>query len=231
MGISSWYFPTIFIGRMCFNSIYSYGCIQKFVLYKKVKKKISFQNCLGSSGSTSMVTSVSLPSECSSYTSNSDSTRHFTYTANTTLCDNTSPFGASSVWIRFTGGAGTMLANGAVPMNRCGTTTTGYYNGTLPAVGSTVQGTVCFTSGTNNCSNPTIISVANCNGFYIYYLSAVSSCAARYCTVWFLLCFSMLTFHTDRARRQVIVSFFVFCKLFCEGSQLPIPQLYNKRNT
>lgn len=150
---------------------------------EKRKQKYLSQNRLGSAASSSLVTTVNLPSQCSAYTTDSDPTRHYTYNSTTSACDNSNPFGTSSVWIRFTGAPGSALANGAVPVNRCGTTMSGYYNGTLPSVGATVQGTVCFASNANTCFNPTTISVTNCNGFYIYYLTAVPSCPARYCTV------------------------------------------------
>lgn len=155
----------------------------KVSITKRENNSFYLKNCLGSAASTSVITAVNLPPQCSAYTTDSDPTRHYTYTSTTSSCDNSSPFGASPVWIRFTGASGSALANGAVPENRCGTNMSGYYNGTLPSVGTTVQGTVCFTSNTDTCSNPTTISVTNCNGFYIYYLTAVPSCPARYCTV------------------------------------------------
>ncbi len=132
---------------------------------------------------TTTTTTTALPSQCSSYTVNSDSTRYYTYSGATTYCDNSSPFGTSPTWIRFTGATGTQLANGVISMNQCGTVSTGYYVGSLPTVAMTVQGTVCFSASGNTCSNPTLISVTNCNGFYIYYLPAVPFCYARYCTM------------------------------------------------
>ena len=76
-----------------------------------------------------------------------------------------------------------MLATSVVASNKCGTTGTGYYNGSLPTVGTTVQGTVCYNSGGNSCSDLNTISVTNCDGFYIYLLTATPSCNERYCTM------------------------------------------------
>ncbi len=131
---------------------------------------------------TTTTSSVNLPSQCLSYTTDTDNTRYYTYTGSTTLCDKPTPFGSASAWVRFSG-TGTMLATSVIPPNQCGTSYTGYYTGSLPTVGITVTGTVCYNSPSNTCVDSNTISVTNCSGFYIYLLTATPNCYERYCTV------------------------------------------------
>jgi hypothetical protein len=131
--------------------------------------------------STTTTSSV-LPTQCSTYVTNTDSTRLGHYSGSTTGCDNPTPFGSSPAWVRFTGAAGTMMASSVVPSNNCGTQATGWYNGSYPSVGSTITGTVCYNWISLSCWQSNIISVTNCNTFYVYQLPATPGCSYRYCT-------------------------------------------------
>jgi hypothetical protein len=125
---------------------------------------------------------VSLPPECLSYTNNSDSTRRAYNEDGGTSCDDV--LFSGPLWIRFIGGSGSLLANCVVPFRHCGATTPGWYSGLYPAsIGGTTTGNVCYNWGTNTCMWTTPISVTNCNGFYVFFLSAPPICNARFCTI------------------------------------------------
>lgn len=86
------------------------------------------------------------------------------------------------IWVRF-GGSATQMASSAPPIYRCATSATGWYTGTLPSsVGSIVTGVVCFSWTSSIYDWHSIVSVTNCNGFYIYLLVSPPQCALRYCT-------------------------------------------------
>ncbi|UJR34251.1 hypothetical protein I4U23_021655 [Adineta vaga] len=140
------------------------------------------QKSTQTTSATSTTTSVALPAQCSSYTMITDATRLATGGAPTIICDNIL-FTATPVWIRFSGSAGTMLVNYAPTTYRCNTHAPGWYTGSLPAVGSTVSGTVCYNWSGNTCNWSNSISVTNCNGFYLYRLIAPPVCSLRYCTM------------------------------------------------
>jgi hypothetical protein len=125
------------------------------------------------------------PSQCLNYTINRDATRHIGYTASINFCDNISPFNNStSVWLRFQESAGIVIVNSPVPPNRCGTVATGWYAGQYPtAVFSTATSLVCFYQTTNTCASCTSISITNCQTYYVFSLSQLSSCNYRYCTI------------------------------------------------
>ncbi len=131
---------------------------------------------------TTNVTASPLPSQCSNYTLITDGTRNANYSGGTE-CDNTGSF-ASAAWYRFSGAAGTMLASSVVPINQCNTAATGWYTGVFSsAAGNTTSGTVCFNYLSNNCAMSNLISVTNCNGYYVFYLPPAPGCYYRYCTV------------------------------------------------
>jgi hypothetical protein len=133
-------------------------------------------------GCSTAVAGSALPSQCSCYTLITDVTRNAGYSGGTIVCDNTGSF-SSARWYRFSDAAGTMLARSVVPINRCNTQATGWYNGVYPsAAGSTTSGTVCFNWAGNNCWYSNSISVTNCNGYYVFYLPP-TLCNGRYCTV------------------------------------------------
>jgi hypothetical protein len=132
---------------------------------------------------TTIITVTPLPAECSAYTNINDSTRRSNNnTGSSSSCDQT--LFATTTWVRFTGAAGVSLANCPVPVNNCGTAVTGWYSGIYPAVaGNTTGGVVCYNWTQNTCSWQTDIQITNCNGYYVYELSAPPTCNARYCTI------------------------------------------------
>jgi hypothetical protein len=115
--------------------------------------------------------------------STEDPTRRATYTGSTVVCDSSGSFGADPSWVRFSGAAGTMLANAAVPAYACGTHATGRYTGHYPSIGQFSIGSVCFHSSVNICHRSTQISVGHCNSFHIYSLGSAPKYSLRYCTV------------------------------------------------
>ena len=130
---------------------------------------------------TTTVTSTPLPSQCFSYATITDSTRHASYGSGST-CDNI--VFSSSQWVRFSGSAGTMLANCPIADYRCGTLASGWYSGVYPSIaGATTNGGVCYNFLGNTCNWPNSISITNCNGYYVFYLSAPTQCSLRYCTI------------------------------------------------
>jgi len=77
-----------------------------------------------------------------------------------------------------------MLPNSAVAYNLCDTQATGWYNGVYPStVGSTNTGTVCYHWTSSTCQWSNSVSVTNCNGYYVFYLTRPSVCNLRVCTV------------------------------------------------
>ena len=125
-------------------------------------------------------TSAALPSQCSSYTTDSDSTRNVAYTA-TVVCD-TSTFSSTAVWVRFVSPAGTYIPTSAPSTSTCGTHAPGWYNGPYPSTaGSTTTGTVCYNWSGNTCNWSNQIQITHCNTFYVFYLIAPPVCSLRYC--------------------------------------------------
>ncbi|CAM4981244.1 unnamed protein product [Rotaria socialis] len=140
--------------------------------------KVSFY--LGSASSNS--SDVSSLNQCSNYTLDTDASRLATYSATTTGCDST--VFATPLWVRFTGGGATTLATSATLSYRCGTYRTGWLVTPLSSTTeTTTTAVVCFSWTTNICSWNTVISVTNCNGFYVFLLpSPPVGCYSRYCT-------------------------------------------------
>ncbi|CAF4360275.1 unnamed protein product, partial [Adineta steineri] len=130
-----------------------------------------------------LATSSALPPQCSTATIITDATRNAAYTVASSLCDQSSGL-SGTAWYRFSGGCGTILANYVVPINQCGTQATGSYTGAYPSTaGSTSSGTVCYNWSGNSCMWSNSISITNCNGYYVFYLSAPPVCNLRYCTM------------------------------------------------
>ncbi|CAF2146670.1 unnamed protein product [Rotaria magnacalcarata] len=129
-------------------------------------------------------TIVALPGQCSNYTSNTDATRNAAYSGvGSSTCDNPTPFGYNPTWVRFSGAAGTQLANTVVNSSLCSTSATGWYSGVMPSsAGTTNNGTVCYNWSGLSCWQSNTISVTNCNGYYVFLLPATPSCSYRYCT-------------------------------------------------
>jgi len=138
---------------------------------------------------TVIVSSVSIGSQsgapCTSYTTINDPTRNVANTGTYGTCDRGPVFNASNdgSWIQFVGTGGTTIPMTPPGVSHCGGYLSGWFNGTLPnAVGTVVNGTVCFDSDPSFCLIAVIVSVANCGGFYVYLLPPVAVCNARYCT-------------------------------------------------
>ncbi|CAF1162534.1 unnamed protein product [Adineta steineri] len=130
-----------------------------------------------------VATSSALPPQCSTATIITDATRKATNTVFASLCDQSSGLSGTG-WYRFSGGAGTILANYVVPVNQCGTQATGSYTGAYPSTaGSTSSGTVCYNWSGNSCMWSNSISITNCNGYYVFYLPTPPVCSLRYCTI------------------------------------------------
>ncbi|CAM4949999.1 unnamed protein product [Rotaria socialis] len=129
-------------------------------------------------------TTVNLPAQCSTYVSNTDATRSATYSGvGSSTCDSPTPFGSNPAWVRFSGAAGTQLATTVVSSSLCSTSATGWYSGVMPSsAGTTNNGTVCYNWTGLSCWQSNIISVTNCNGYYVFLLPATPSCSYRYCT-------------------------------------------------
>ncbi len=99
-----------------------------------------------------------------------------------TSCDNS--IFSSAQWVRFSGSAGTLLANCPIVYNHCDTSATGWYSGIYPsAAGGNTTGNVCYNWLGNTCTWSNSISITNCNGYYVFYLSAPPQCSLRYCTI------------------------------------------------
>ncbi|CAF1285697.1 unnamed protein product [Adineta ricciae] len=131
-------------------------------------------------------TSAALPSQCSSYTTISDSTRLATSGSPSIVCDST-VFTSTPVWIRFVGAGGTMIVNSAPSTYRCNTHAPGWYTGSLPGAGGTVSGTVCYNWSGNTCNWSNSIMVTNCISFYVYRLITPPVCNLRYYVIDVLL--------------------------------------------
>ncbi len=125
------------------------------------------------------------PSQCSNYIENADGTRNIGYTATINSCDNVASFSsAAPVWFRFEDPAGKVIANSPVPPNSCGTVATGWYAGQYPTPNfSTATSIVCYYISTNTCAACNLISVTNCQTFYVFLLPQPPSCNYRYCTL------------------------------------------------
>ena len=131
---------------------------------------------------TLVTTSAALPSQCTSYTVNSDSTRNIATGTPGSLCDNT----LTARWYRFTGAGGTRLATSSVSKDKCTTTNGGSYNGSLPSTtGTTTFGTLCLNNDGYLCYaawSGSFIAVTNCGSYYVFYLIPITNCNSRYCT-------------------------------------------------
>ncbi len=129
-----------------------------------------------------IATAFVLPVQCTSATIIADATRNVGYGSGSG-CDQSGAL-ASTGWYRFSGASGTMLVSYAVAINLCDTSATGWYTGAYPSTpGTTTTGTVCYNWNGNTCNWSNSVSVTNCNGYYVFYLSPSPACNLRYCTV------------------------------------------------
>jgi len=85
-------------------------------------------------------------------------------------------------WYRFSGDAGTGIANKCPAENHCGTAHPGWMEGTHPTgAEGIVTRTACFRVGMNCCKDSYQIRVSNCGAFYVYELVEVPLIKRRYC--------------------------------------------------
>ncbi|CAF3661372.1 unnamed protein product, partial [Adineta steineri] len=129
---------------------------------------------------TTTTTTTSTAAQCYSYTTMNDVTRLATagsgYTSDYSLF-------STGTWIRFSGAGGTQITTSSPGQYHCTAQYTGWYSGSLPSSGETVNGTVCYTYSASSCYYANIISVTNCGSFYVYDLVNPSISYMRYCTV------------------------------------------------
>lgn len=131
---------------------------------------------------TTTTTTIAPLSQCSSYTTIQDETRLVDHVTNgAALCDR-STFTSDIQWVRFLPPGGTQLATSAPEKMRCGTSATGWYNGTMPQPGTTETGIVCYHWDDNPCRWQNMIEVTNCGPFYVFGLIKTEDCDLRYCT-------------------------------------------------
>ena len=93
-------------------------------------------------------------------------------------------------WYRFVEPAGTQLADSIVPHSHCGTSATGWLNGTHPTnLGENVIRNVCFSYvdspslEINYCWKNIDVEIRKCEGFFLYKFKEVpgSQCNSKYC--------------------------------------------------
>jgi len=124
-------------------------------------------------------TTITLPAQCFSYTTNSDATRAVRYASGS---QNDNWMNTTTIWIRFTGAAGTEIVNWSPGGYNCDTTLTGWYVSPMPSYGSTIDGIVCYAHTSTICNTFNTIYVTNCGSFYVFGLVRPPSSSARYCT-------------------------------------------------
>lgn len=123
-----------------------------------------------------------MPYQCYSYITIDDASR-LTSVGYGTACDSY-VFTSSTTWVRFNGTGGTQMPTSSPGEYCCGTEMSGWYDGTMPAFGATVSGSVCYAYSIYSCYYATTILVTNCDSFYVYGLVAPSLCDSRYCTTY-----------------------------------------------
>ena len=120
---------------------------------------------------------IFLVDACRDYQTLTDADRKHDYVIVKNKCDDT-----LSGWYRFQGAAGTKMVTTCPPLNRCGGEFPAWLSGDPPTVAEgTVLRTVCIRRSVNCCSNFLFIQVKNCSSYYIYKLSKLTDCDARYC--------------------------------------------------
>jgi hypothetical protein len=74
------------------------------------------------------------------------------------------------------------MSSSCLPWRRCGTSSTGWMNGTQPKVADgKVTTKVCYGTATNCCYYANNIEVVNCGQYYVYKLIPPRTCLLRYC--------------------------------------------------
>ncbi|CAF3756217.1 unnamed protein product [Rotaria socialis] len=129
--------------------------------------------------------SVTLPMECYSYTTLTESYRNYLTFSGCCSTPYDSVSYIPSGWYRISGAAGTQLLTTPVSsIDICGAPYGGYFNGTLPTTaGASVTGTFCFYTGSPCSFSVAPITAINCNGYYVFYLISLSvGSKYRYCS-------------------------------------------------
>ncbi|CAM2723115.1 unnamed protein product [Rotaria socialis] len=145
----------------------------------------SSNNTTSSTVSSTSATSVTLPYQCTTYSSINDMSRLSNYNAGCCPCDS-----SYNGWYRFIGSSGSQLITFPVNTGFCSTSAPGWWNGTHPStVGATANGNFCTNYAGYIC-NPSYsaasVLATNCSGFYVYYLVPLYCCCGiypRYCTM------------------------------------------------
>ncbi|XP_067037290.1 uncharacterized protein [Acropora muricata] len=170
--------------RMCSN------LLGNVTIYSHVGHGLGIQSVTHASGSIYFWASYTVIShkdtvsdECSNHTILNESNRAVTHTGRSlgNLSDS-----HLSGWYRFSGEAGTQMAEVCPKMYSCSTNSSGWLNGTHPTVAEgTVKRKVCFSQRVSQflkdcCNHSKNISVRNCGAFYVYRLDP-SDYYSRYC--------------------------------------------------
>jgi hypothetical protein len=154
----------------------------KVSVFCSLHGKTCFSSLATGATGTTGATTTTLPSQCTSYISNTDYTRNVGYTGGCCGNDNSLAIG----WYRFSGAAGTQLITSPVNTFLCGSDYTGWFNGSLPTtVGGVTTGMVCVNEGGYLCYTSYSISsvlATNCGSYYVFYLTPMVNMFCRYCT-------------------------------------------------
>ena len=98
-------------------------------------------------------------------------------------------------WYRMKEPAGTVIPENVINVNKCGTYSPGWLNGTHPKnVGEVVNRRVCYNyeghfeepvdyKNDPQCYRHSDIKIKNCGDFYLYELPEPSDCPLRYCSI------------------------------------------------
>jgi len=118
--------------------------------------------------------------ECNNYKTLNTADRSMSYSGDGSKCDRGLIIRPG--WYRFSGEAGSSMADKCVPKNHCGTNAAGWMTGSHPSQAEgVVSRRVCYSWGSTCCSYSNNIRVRNCGGFYVYELQKPPQCALRYC--------------------------------------------------
>jgi len=112
------------------------------------------------------------------YQNLTDAERKHDYVTVNPTCDN-----RLNGWYRFQGAAGTKMLTTCPPMGRCDAGYPIWLSGGHPTVTEgTVLRQVCIHTFEGCCDRLDVIQVKNCSSYYIYELSYLPVCPARYCS-------------------------------------------------
>ena len=171
------------VKRNIIENIVNTGCLKFLWVYKwKTSAYSTDRFTFYSLGTRSIITIASRYEsfiECSGYTFLNESNRAVTYYNRriSHLCDSN-----LTGWYRFSGEAGTQMAESCANKHYCGTDAPGWLSGGHPALtDGPVKRKVCFSSFGQCCYYSNYVTVKNCGGFYVYKLERPPQCNLRYC--------------------------------------------------